>query len=123
MTAFEAASAKLTRSLRITGVLACPLFLGLAALSPVLVPTVFGTAWNDAIPVVQIMMLLGIQSSMSMIQAAVVRGMGKPHWDMCSAMVVALMTAGLLVAAAPYGLEAATAVVVLSAVICWSTSF
>jgi O-antigen/teichoic acid export membrane protein len=106
-------------TLRITGLLACPLFLGLAALAPVLVPTIFGAAWLDAITVVQIMMLLGIHSSMSIVQAAVVRGMGKPHWDLISALVVALLTAVLVVVAAPYGLEAATAAVVVSALAIW----
>ena len=106
-------------TLRVTGVLACPLFLGLAALAPVLVPTVFGEAWLEAIPVVQIMMLLGVQSSMSMVQAAVVRGMGKPHWDMMSAMVVVVITAGLLTVALPHGIEAAAVAVVLSALVIW----
>ncbi len=106
-------------TLRITGLLACPLFLGLAAISPVLVPSVFGPAWSDAVPVVQIMMLLGVQTSMAIVQAAVVRGMGKPHWDMVSAVVVAVVTSGLLVVAAPHGLEAVTAAVVASAVAVW----
>lgn len=106
-------------TLRVTGLLACPLFLGLAAIAPLLVPTVFGTAWDDAIPVVQIMMLLGIQTSMAIVQAAVVRGMGKPHWDMVSSLVVALVTAGLLVIAAPHGLEVVTAAVVVSAMVVW----
>src|SRR5690606_33956109 len=33
-------------TLRITGLLASPLFLGLAAIAPVLVPAVFGHAWS-----------------------------------------------------------------------------
>jgi hypothetical protein len=68
---------------------------------------------------VQIMMLLGIQTSMAIVQAAVVRGLGKPHWDMLSALVVALVTAGLLILAAPHWLEVVTAAVVVSAVAVW----
>ena len=106
-------------TLRVTGVLACPLFLGLAALAPVLVPTVFGRAWDPAVPVVQVMMLLGILTSMSTVQAAVIRGMGKPHWEMISALVGALLTAAMLIFAAPFGLEAAAASVVLGAMAVW----
>ncbi len=106
-------------TLRITGLLASPLFLGLAAIAPVLVPAVFGHAWSGAVPVVQIMMLLGIQSSVNIVQAAVVRGMGKPHWDMFSAAAVAVLTAGLLVVAAPYGLEMVTVAVVVGSVAVW----
>ena len=106
-------------TLGVTGVLACPLFLGLAALAPILVPTVFGEAWSEAIPVVQILMLLGVQASMSIVQAAVVRGMGKPHWDMVSAMVVVVITAGLLTVALPYGIEAVALAVVLSTLAIW----
>lgn len=106
-------------TLRVTGVLACPLFLGLAALAPLLVPTVFGLAWMEAIPIVQILMLLGLQSSMSMVQSAVVRGMGKPHWDMLSAMVVVAVTTGLLTVSLPFGLAAAALAVVLSNFCIW----
>ena len=38
-------------TLRVTGVVACPLFLGIAALAPVMVPAVFGDSWNEAVRV------------------------------------------------------------------------
>lgn len=106
-------------TLRVTGVLACPLFLGLAALAPLLVPTVFGPAWVDAVPVVQLLMLLGVRSSMSIVQAAVVRGMGKAHWEMISAAVSVSLGAVLVGLAAPYGLVPAAAAVVVSACLVW----
>ena len=101
-------------TLRVTAVLACPLFLGLAALAPILVPAVFGAAWTDAIPVVQLLMLVGIRSSLSTIQAAVIRGMGKPHWEMAGAMVGVLLAAAMISLAVPHGLVAATVAFVLS---------
>lgn len=106
-------------TLRVTAVVACPLFLGLAALAPVLVPTVFGAQWIGAVPVVQLLMLLGIRSSMSIVQAAVVRGMGKAHWEMMSAALSVSFAAALVSLAAPYGLVPAAAAVVISAWIIW----
>jgi O-antigen/teichoic acid export membrane protein len=104
-------------TLRVTGVVACPLFLGLAALAPILVTTVFGSSWTGAIPVVQIMMLLGVFASMSVVQAAVIRGMGKPHWEIGYEIVLVAVTALLLIPAARHGAEAAAAVVVVSAAV------
>ncbi len=104
-------------TLRVTGVVACPLFLGIAALAPVLVPAVFGEAWNDAVPVVQIIMLLGVLASMSVVQAAVIRGMGKPHWEILYELAVLAATAIFLVLSLPWGLNAAAAAVVLGSLV------
>jgi O-antigen/teichoic acid export membrane protein len=104
-------------TLRITGVVACPLFLGIAALAPVLVPAVFGASWNDAVPVVQIIMLLGVLAAMSVVQAAVIRGMGKPHWEIVYELAVLVATAVFLLLSLPWGLEAAAAAVVLGSLV------
>lgn len=106
-------------TLRITAVIACPLFLGLAALAPVLVPTVFGPEWIEAVPVVALLMLLGIRASMSTIHAAVIRGMGKAHWEMAGAALSAGMSLTLVTLAAPHGLLHAAAAVVIGAWLAW----
>lgn len=106
-------------TLRVTAVIACPLFLGLAALAPVLVPTVFGAEWVDAVPVVSLLMLLGIRASMSTVQAAVIRGMGKAHWEVTSAALSATLTLGLVTLAAPHGLLHAAAAAVTGAWLTW----
>lgn len=104
-------------TLRVTGVVACPLFLGIAALAPVLVPAVFGASWQDAVPVVQVIMLLGVLSSMSVVQAAVIRGMGKPHWEILYEVAVLAATAIFLILAVPFGLTAAAGAVVLGSLV------
>jgi PST family polysaccharide transporter len=104
-------------TLRVTGVVACPLFLGIAALAPVLVPAVFGESWNGAVPVVQIIMLLGVLASMSVVQAAVIRGMGKPHWEIVYELAVLVATAVFLLLSLPWGLDAAAAAVVLGSLV------
>jgi O-antigen/teichoic acid export membrane protein len=104
-------------TLRVTAVVACPLFLGIAALAPVLVPAVFGVSWDDAVPVVQIVMLLGVLASMSVVQAAVIRGLGKPHWEILYELAVLLATALFLLISLPWGLNAAAAAVVLGSLV------
>jgi O-antigen/teichoic acid export membrane protein len=104
-------------TLRVTGVVACPLFLGIAALAPVLVPAVFGDAWHDAVAVVQIVMLLGVLAAMSVVQAAVIRGMGKPHWEIVYELAVLAATALFLVVSLPWGLNGAAAAVVLGSLV------
>lgn len=105
--------------LRAAAVVASPAFLGLAAVASLVVPLVFGERWVGAAPVIQLLMLLGIRSSMSMVQIAVVRGMGRPGWHLtCSALGLAL-TAALTIAALDHGLLAVTAAQVLKAFLMW----
>lgn len=96
-------------TMRASAVLACPLFLGLGALAPVLVPAVFGARWSAAVPVVQTMMLFAIRSPVAMVQMAIVRGMGKAHWHLGVAAAGVVVTLALLSAALPYGIVAVAA--------------
>ncbi|RPH65680.1 MAG: hypothetical protein EHM83_05820 [Burkholderiales bacterium] len=105
--------------MRAAAVVASPLFLGLAAVAGLLVPLVFGEAWAGAVPVVQLLMLLGIRSSMSMVQMAVVRGMGRPHWHLAGAALGLALTVALTTAALDYGLLAVTAAMVVRSFLMW----
>src|SRR5690606_4322698 len=69
-------------TMRASVVLAAPLFLGIAAISPVLIPLVFGAEWVGAVGVIQVMMLFAVRSPVTMVQTAIIRGMGKAHWHL-----------------------------------------
>ena len=101
-------------TLAVTAVVACPLYLGLAAVAPILVPALFGELWKDAVPVVQVVTLLGVLRSISVIQAAIIRAMGKPHWEVGQQLLLVVVTAVLVVLALPFGLPATAAAVVAS---------
>lgn len=93
-----AVRALMAAALRLSALVACPLFLGLCAVAASLVPLLFGPAWTDAIVVVQILMLMGIRSSMGMIQIAAIRGLGKPNWHLWIGLIgVACSLAGVSV--------------------------
>jgi O-antigen/teichoic acid export membrane protein len=105
--------------LRAVAVVASPVYLGLAAVSGLLVPLAFGEHWAGAVPVVQVLMLLGIRSSMSMVQMAVVRGMGRPEWHLAAAAVGLILTIALTTAVLDYGLLAVSAGVVVKLFLMW----
>lgn len=64
-----------------TSLLAFPIFIGLAALAPELVPAFFGEKWAPSIPVMQILAMIGILQSVFFFNASVIRASGKPLWE------------------------------------------
>lgn len=64
-----------------TSLLAFPVFIGLAALAPELVPALFGEKWAPSIPVMQILALIGILQSVLFFNGSVMRASGKPSWE------------------------------------------
>jgi O-antigen/teichoic acid export membrane protein len=96
-------------TMRASVVLAAPLFLGIAAISPVLVPLVFGPEWAGAVGVIQVMMLFAVRSPVTMVQTAIIRGMGKAHWHLGVAALGVCLTLAVLAVSLPYGLVAVAA--------------
>src|SRR5262249_8710096 len=56
--------------------LSLPLFIGLAAVAGEMVPLAFGAHWVDAIPAVQGFCLLGLITSIGVLQASLIKGLG-----------------------------------------------
>jgi O-antigen/teichoic acid export membrane protein len=100
-------------TLKLAALAACPLFLGLSAVAPLLVPTVFGQAWVEAIVPVQILMLSGIRSSISMLQVATIRSMGKPTWHVAVGAIGVAYTVALVTLGLRWGLAGVATAVVL----------
>ncbi len=100
-------------------VLATPLFCGIALLAPLVIPLAFGPGWLAAVPVVQWMILNGIRLPMSVTQGAVVRGLGKPHWDLASALILLVLNASLMWLAAPHGTVAVVIAMLLGNWLIW----
>lgn len=96
-------------TMRASVVLAAPLFLGIAAISPVLIPLVFGAEWVGAVGVIQVMMLFAVRSPVTMVQTAIIRGMGKAHWHLGVAALGVCLTLAVLWVSLPYGLVAVAA--------------
>lgn len=67
------------QAIQFTSLIAFPVFLGLLALTPEIIITLFGKQWIPSISVLQILFLLGILSSFSYFNSSVFMALGKPY--------------------------------------------
>jgi len=65
-----------------TSLFAFPVFIGLAALAPELILTIFGEKWAPSIPVMQVLALIGILQSVLFFNGSVIKASGKPSWQL-----------------------------------------
>jgi len=108
-----------TGSMRVAAGLAGPGFLGLAAVAPVLVPTVFGASWAGAVASAQILLLIGIRSSASTFNIAILRGVGMSREPILITAVSAVLTAIMTAIAAPFGVLAVATAILLRSYSTW----
>ncbi len=82
-----------------TSLLAFPVFTGLAALAPELIPALFGEKWAPSIPLMQILALIGILQSVLVFNGSVMKACGKPSWQFgIMVLTTACSVVGLLLA-------------------------
>ncbi|MEZ5726712.1 MAG: oligosaccharide flippase family protein [Burkholderiaceae bacterium] len=109
-------------AMQLAAALTAPVFLGLAALAPVLVPALFGPEWVEAVASVQVLMVLATRSPVTIVQTAVIRGLGKAHWHLGLAGLGAMSMFALILLAVPYGVTAVAAAAGLRAMILFPIS-
>lgn len=99
-------------SVRVAALIGFPAFMGLVVIAPEAVPLVFGDHWSQGVLAVQIIMLLGLVRTIDSICAGTVLALG--HSDLIFKLNVVYTFAGaiLMVAAAPFGIEAVIAAIV-----------
>jgi PST family polysaccharide transporter len=115
----EALRALLRQAVRLSAALAFPAYLGLAAIAPLLVPLIMGPGWGPAVPVVQVMLLLGVRAAMNALNSGVLRGLGRPGLHLSTMAIGVGLTAVLVPLAAPFGLVAVTVAVALRRLLTW----
>jgi O-antigen/teichoic acid export membrane protein len=106
-------------SMRVTAGLAAPGFLGLAAMAPVLVPAVFGASWAEAVATAQILLLIGIRSSASAFNIAILRGVGMSSEPIFIVAVSAILTTIMTAIAVPFGVLAVATAIMLRSYSTW----
>jgi len=102
--------------------LAFPIFGGLLAVAPNAVPLVFGQQWNDAIFPVQCFAALGIMNALGMMQASLIRNIGRPDWWFGYQVVVQMSVIPIILIFAPFGLDAIMMALVIRTIILWPVS-
>jgi len=75
---------------RLTGAIAFPVFLGLAAIAPEFLTTLFGQRWLIAAPVFRILCIVGILHSIAFLHGALLRAVGRANWQMWFTLAGAL---------------------------------
>lgn len=109
----------LEQATRLTTAVAFPAYLGMAALAPVLLPLIVGPGWGQAVPLVQIMLLLGLRAAMASFNGGVLRGLGRPELQAATMAIAVLLTLVLVPLAAPFGLVAVTLAVTARRFLTW----
>ena len=92
-----------------TSLFAFPVFIGLAALAPELVPVVFGEKWAPSIPVMQVLSLIGILQSVLFFNGSVIKASGKPSWQLWIMFLNAVCSVGGFLLAVKWGIVAVAA--------------
>jgi len=75
---------------RLTGAIAFPIFLGLAAIAPEFLAALFGQRWVVAAPVFRILCMVGILHSVAFVHGALLRAVGRANWQMWFTLAGAL---------------------------------
>ena len=68
------------RATRLVGVISIPALVGLAIVAPDFVDVVLGPKWSDAIPVIQILALVGLIQSLQTLCGEVLLALGRANW-------------------------------------------
>ena len=68
------------RATRLVGVISIPALVGLAIVAPDFVEVVLGPKWSDAIPVIQILALVGLIQSLQTLCGEVLLAVGRANW-------------------------------------------
>lgn len=68
------------RATRLVGLISIPALVGLAIVAPDFVDVVLGQKWSDAIPVIQILALVGLIQSLQTLCGEVLLALGRANW-------------------------------------------
>jgi O-antigen/teichoic acid export membrane protein len=96
-------------TIRLTSLVGGPACVGLAMVAPDAVPFLFGQDWAPAVPVVQVMMVIGLQRTLDSICGATILALGHSMLLLQFHLAYAVMTPILVAIGAQFGLVPAIA--------------
>jgi len=105
------------KAIRLTGVAAFPLFAGLIAVAPEATRLIFGSQWDDSVPVMRVLAVAGLLQSILFVNNIVMKSLGKPSWRLIIMGITAVLLVGAFAIVARRGVVAvAVAFVVVTSV-------
>jgi len=105
--------------IRLSGVIAFPCFLGLAATAPVLLPVAFGENWADAAPVTQLLCLTALPFVANSFVWPLLTAIRQGGSTLFLSFLQVVVGCALGIAAAPFGLLPVTLAHVVRAYLIW----
>jgi PST family polysaccharide transporter len=91
---------------QLTSLICFPIFFGLAALAPELLPGLLGDKWIPSIPVMRVLAFVGVLFSISYFYGSVIMAMGKPDWAMKISFINAVTSILAFLVAVRWGIVA-----------------
>lgn len=107
-------------AMRIAALVIYPVFMGAAAIAPLLVPLVLGEAWSPAVPAVQLMLLLGVRAASASLNGSVLRAVGKASWHLFIVITSVLIVLVLSPLVARWGASAIAALLLVRGAVTWA---
>ncbi len=101
------------------GLVAFPLFTGLAATAPSLVPALFGAKWQGAAIPLSLLCVLGLITCIGTLQAALITSFGKASWWFGYQVLAGVTNVVVYVVAAPYGLRTMIGAFIIKTYLLW----
>lgn len=86
--------------------LAFPAFTAVAVMAPEALTVLFGPQWDRAIPLVQILSILGVTQLLSHLNSTMIKSVGKPDWQLRIGMLVIVLKVVAFFVAVSFGLVA-----------------
>jgi len=106
----------------VAAAMAFPIFAGLIVVADSAVPLVFGPHWADAVPAVQGLAVIGLLAGVSIVQAALILGMGRADWWFRYQALVQFSLLPLLAVLIDEGLATMIAGMVAHRILLWPIS-
>ncbi len=97
-----------------TSLIAVPTFLGMMMFTPELVAVLFGEQWLPSVPIMQILALGGILSSISFFNGSIFISLGKPSWKLWISLLNAILNLIACLIAVQWGVVAVAIAYVIS---------
>jgi teichuronic acid exporter len=102
--------------------LAFPVFTGLIAIAPTAVPWAFGPQWEAAVFTVRCFCIIGVMAGLGMMQAALIRNLGRSDWWFWYQAVMQLSAIPIILIFCRMGLDAVMAALAVRTFVLWPTS-
>jgi O-antigen/teichoic acid export membrane protein len=93
--------------------LSAPIFVALALIAPFAVPLAFGPQWTDSVEIIQILCVYGAVGVCGLIWGSIVAGLGRPDIALRTTTLAAIVSLGVLLLTARWGLIAASVAFVI----------